>query len=224
MAACLVSLFAVAQVPVYAYVNECEDEENLYVPQPTQPEGDRPQIEWPNFPTFPVIPEIPCEVEHLPYIVGYEDGTFRAERAVTREEFGTMIARLLLEGKSTDILSSFDDIRPNRYSNAYIGYLESVGIVTGYEDGSFRPFDAITTQEATVMIEKVQKIRKSNYANSFNADQTITRAEAVTTLNRVFERNCSDVKIPNLFSDLESNHWAYEEILFAAVEHTHTIK
>lgn len=242
MATLLLGALALAQVSVYAYDPMCEDEENLYVPEINIPSEDCPEINWPNFPCPPIFPNTPempsepevpsepgvqepTEVAHLPYIIGYEDGTFRAERAVTREEFATMVARLLLEGKSTEVRSSFEDMPPNRYSNVYVGYLESLGIVQGYEDGTFRPFDAITTKEASAIIDKVQQIRnpKVRKATFFDNNQNITRAEAVMTLNSVFERECSDVNIPNLFSDLQSDYWAYEDILFAAVEHMHVI-
>ena len=260
MAILLLGTLAFTQVSVYAYDSMCDDGENLYVPEVSNPSEECPEINWPKFPCPPFFPNIPDrpetpnnsgkpntpdtpshpeepsipeepvkpeeqEVAHLPYIIGYEDGTFRAERAVTREEFATMVARLLLDGKSIDTISSFEDIKPNRYSNAYIGYLESLGIVQGYEDGTFRPFDSITTKEASAIIEKVQQIRnpKIRKATFFNGNETITRAEAVMTLNSVFERDCSDANIPNLFSDLQSDYWAYEDILFAAVEHGHVI-
>lgn len=236
----LIGTLAFSQVLVYAYDPMCDDEENLYVPEVNQPSQDCPEINWPEFPCPPFlpinpdkseepsVPEEPSiseekEVAHIPYIIGYEDGTFRAERAVTREEFATMVARLLLDGKPADILSSFEDIKPNRYSNVYVGYLESLGLVQGYEDGTFRPFEPITTKEASAIIDKVQQIRnpKMRQATFFDRDETITRVEAVMTLNSVFERDCSDADIPNLFSDLQSDYWAYEDILFAAVEHTH---
>ncbi len=241
--ACLISTLAFSQVLVYAYDPMCDDEENLYVPEINVPSQDCPEINWPEFPCPPFLPNKPeepnipeqpsvpeepsipeeKEVAHIPYIIGYEDGTFRAERAVTREEFATMVGRLLLDGEATDILSSFEDIRPNRYSNVYVGYLESLGLVQRYEDGTFRPFDPITTKEASAIIDKVQQIRspKMRQATFFDRNETITRAEAVMTLNSVFERDCSDADIPNLFSDLQNDYWAYEDILFAAVEHTH---
>ncbi|MDA3733080.1 S-layer homology domain-containing protein [Niameybacter massiliensis] len=233
VATLILGALAITQVPAYAYETGCDDEENLYVPQPSQPDKECPDINWPSFPKPPVCPEVPepptkpeepKEIKHLPYIVGYEDGTFRAERAVTREEFATMVARLLLEGNEHGDLSSFEDIRPNRYSNAYVGYLESLGIVSGYADGTFRPFDAITKNEAQSMVEKIQQIRKTRKVVTFNSDNTISRAEAVTALNSIFERDCSDAEIQNQFSDLESTHWAYNDILFAAVEHTHIEK
>ena len=43
----------------------------------------------------------------------------------------------------------------------------------------------------------------------------ITRAEAVTMLNRVFYRNNSTSK-SNVFNDLNSSHWAYSSIVKAA--------
>ncbi|MGL6174970.1 MAG: S-layer homology domain-containing protein [Cellulosilyticaceae bacterium] len=206
-----------------SYSNEaCNDPENVYVPEINKPEK-------PSLPILPILPINPCKPEqitHVPYIKGYEDGTFRAEQSVTREEFSTMVARLLLNGKEPEEETSFDDITSNRYSNKYVGYLENEGIIQGYSDGKFRPYEAITRVETGKIIEKVQQklgqsMAETRAASFFNSEIHLTRAEAVTTLNGVFSRECSDAKISNIFSDLEESYWAYKDILFAAIPHNH---
>lgn len=239
----LLGITMLVNTSLYASTNSndyCDDPENIYVP------------EKPSKPEKPVKPE-QSNITHIPYIKGYEDGTFRAERSVTREEIATMIARLLLDGKEPEENTSFEDISGTRYSNKYVGYLEKLGIVSGYEDGRFRPYEPVTRGEMASMIAKVQNLKgkspqtysdlnanhwaaksieavsAAGYMNGyvleesrvFQADKYLTRAEAVTSLNKVFSRDCSDAKITNMFSDLTSSHWAYQDILFAAIEHTH---
>lgn len=267
LSAALLSVTLLTSTNIYASSNSnniiCDDPENVYVPDTNKPSvPGKPEISWPSIPSIPDDsgttdkPEPPSEpINHTPYIKGYEDGTFRAERNVTREEIATMIARLMLDGKEPEEISSFEDISGTRYSNKYVGYLEKLGVVTGYEDGNFRPYEPVTRAEMAAMIAKVEQIQgKSNgtdtyvdvapnhwaaddieavtargymegYSNeapkTFKADQYLTRVEAVLTLNRVFTRECSDANIPNLFSDLDSSYWAYDDILFAAVQHTH---
>ena len=66
----------------------------------------------------------------------------------------------------------------------YIAVAYESGFIKGYEDGSFRP------------------------------DQTLSRAEAVTMINRFIGHDeVAPVDIENPFSDLTASHWAYQEIL-----------
>lgn len=242
LGAILISTILLASMTTYADMNStirqdkkfifnesCDDDENLYVPnKPSKPE--KPELpsfpifpNKPNVPDKPEMPEVPSKpVSHLPYIKGYEDGTFRAERPLTREEMATMIARLLLNGAEPDEEASFEDIAPTRYSNKYIGYLEKLGIVSGYSDGTFRPYESVTRSEFASMIIKVEAIQgKAAKRIAPYEDKYLTRVEAVLALNEVFGRECSDAHIPNLFSDLDESNSAYNDILFAAVEHTH---
>ena len=239
LGAVLISTILLASMTTYADMNStmrqdkkiifnesCDDDENLYVPnKPSKPE--KPELPsfpiFPNKPNVPEGPEVPSKpVSHLPYIKGYEDGTFRAERPLTREEMATMIARLLLNGAEPDEEASFEDIAPTRYSNKYIGYLEKLGIVSGYSDGTFRPYESVTRSEFASMIIKVEAIQgKAAKRIEPYEDKYLTRVEAVLALNEVFGRECSDAHIPNLFSDLDESNSAYNDILFAAVEHTH---
>lgn len=239
LGAVLITTILLASMTTYADMNStmrqdkkiifnesCDDDENLYVPnKPSKPE--KPELPsfpiFPNKPNVPDKPEIPSKpVSHLPYIKGYEDGTFRAERPLTREEMAAMIARLLLNGAEPDEEASFEDIAPTRYSNKYIGYLEKLGIVSGYSDGTFRPYESVTRSEFASMIIKVEAIQgKAAKRIAPYEDKYLTRVEAVLALNEVFGRECSDAHIPNLFSDLDESNSAYNDILFAAVEHTH---
>ena len=55
--------------------------------------------------------------------------------------------------------------------------------------------------------------------NTFKPDNPITRAEAVKIINSVLGRN--DYRNEkNPFGDVSQNHWAYKQILEAAIEHT----
>lgn len=94
------------------------------------------------------------------YIHGYPDGTFKPDNNITREEFATMIynALKLESGESRE----FTDIE-NSYAKEAIQKLASIGVVSGYEDSSFRPTQNITRVEATSMVSRALNIlRKSN--------------------------------------------------------------
>ena len=91
----------------------------------------------------------------LGIVTGYNDGTFKPANAVTRAEFAAMMTRALaipesaLKGFKT---SSFKDVASDHWAVAYLGYCNSKGIMTGYEDGTARPNQTITVNEAMTMI------------------------------------------------------------------------
>ncbi len=91
----------------------------------------------------------------LGIIDGYPDGTFKPANAVTRAEFAKMMTKALaipesaLKGFTT---SAFKDVDSTHWAVAFLGYCNSKGIMTGYEDGSARPNQTITVNEAITMI------------------------------------------------------------------------
>ncbi len=92
-----------------------------------------------------------------PYIVGYDDYVFGPELPISREELSAIFARLIANSIYMDkeYDTSFPDV-PETWSKTYIGYLEGFNVVTGYEDGTFRPHNYITRAEMAVMMAKAE--------------------------------------------------------------------
>jgi hypothetical protein len=87
-------------------------------------------------------------------IGGYADGTFKPQSSITRAEFcKVIISSLGIDAASaTDTTSAaFNDIKGN-WGYAYIKQAYDLGIVSGYEDGSFRPNKPITRAEIAKMV------------------------------------------------------------------------
>ena len=61
--------------------------------------------------------------------------------------------------------TSFPDVGEG-WSKDYIGYLEKFSVVTGYEDGTFRPQNYITRAEMAVMMAKAEGYDISGYMSS----------------------------------------------------------
>jgi hypothetical protein len=149
-------------------------------------------------------------------INGYGDYTFRPNRSINRSEAIALIAQAFnLKDTST---TNFKDLTNKHWANSYIRQGVRAGIIAGYEDGTFRPDQAITRAEMTVMIAKAIKLRgtegntsfmdvsRNNWAAPFisemktknyivgYADGTFrpsgkaTRAEYVTVLKGVLDR------------------------------------
>lgn len=87
---------------------------------------------------------------HEPYIYGYSGGTFRPDRFITRGE----TAKMILSAGDEEIYSgeSFKDVDENHWAKDYIYTAFSVGYVSGYPDGSFRPDNPITRAEFASII------------------------------------------------------------------------
>lgn len=108
-----------------------------------------------------VIPtEIPIEkTEHTAYIEGY-NGLFRPESDMTRAEAATIFARLVSERKNEDITgySGFKDIDNSAWYAEYIAYLEKYDIISGYDDGTFKPYNSITRAEFTAVCTRFYEL------------------------------------------------------------------
>ena len=195
------------------------------------------------------------EVKAIAYIKGYPDGTFKPQANVTRAEAAQMFATLLNGGTNfgTSQATKFSDASDDWYSKA-INYVVGKGLISGYPNGTFKPNESITRAEFAQMISGYVKNEKTSssdfkdvkdhwakdaidklYGNknvngypdgSFKPNAKITRAEAVTILNSVFNRNTNKSSLNNVntsslnkFSDVNEGFWAYYNILDAANTH-----
>ncbi len=92
-------------------------------------------------------------------INGYTDGTFRPENNITRAE----LAKLLCEafGSGDGSTADFTDVSQGSWYYKYIANALKDGIVTGFEDGSFKPDSFVTKQDAILMMYRAMLIKKS---------------------------------------------------------------
>lgn len=88
----------------------------------------------------------------LGVVDGYADGTYKPEKVVTRAEMAKLlIVALGMDEYVKGTYTSFSDVG-NHWANSYIAYAASMGIIEGYPDGTFRPDNTVTYQEAVTMI------------------------------------------------------------------------
>ena len=179
-----------------------------------------------------------------PYASGYDDGSFLPNNNITRGELAAMIARLSYGDDLPDGMyqASFPDVDSDAWFNKYIGYLEDKDVLSGYEDGTFRPMDTITRGEISAVIARAQRYDLISYNGIFTdvtendwakdyietlADKNIvsgyedgtfgpysplTRAEAVAIINRVLVESTPIVTFTP--NDI-AGHWAEADILLA---------
>ncbi|MGE4353319.1 MAG: S-layer homology domain-containing protein [Oscillospiraceae bacterium] len=92
-------------------------------------------------------------------ITGYEDGTFSPDSGITRAEFAALVVRALglAEGMGE---VSYGDIADTDWCCGYTQTASAYGLVTGYDDGTFRPNDKITREQAMTVIARAMAITK----------------------------------------------------------------
>ncbi len=87
---------------------------------------------------------------------GYDDGTFQASRPVTRAEIAALLRRALPSDLGVGDPSYFaDHDQIPAWAESHIYDLVSLGIIRGYEDGSFRPEDGATRAEVAVIVTRL---------------------------------------------------------------------
>ncbi|MCU6790974.1 NEAT domain-containing protein [Paenibacillus sp. WQ 127069] len=94
----------------------------------------------------------------LGIVTGYEDGSFRPDGEINRAEFTVMISRALkLEGKATEL--TFADLSSiPAWVKPHLAQTVGAGIITSYEDQTFRADRKISRSEIAVMIGRALKL------------------------------------------------------------------
>ncbi|KRE72012.1 S-layer homology domain-containing protein [Paenibacillus sp. Soil750] len=112
-------------------------------------------------------------------IQGFEDGSFRAEASVTRAEFATLLVRGLGLKTTNSALKDFTDVNDKDWFSQAVYTAVGAGLIHGYEDGTFRPTQSITHQEAVTMI--------SNALKFINATTKLNESERTKYVQRMKE-------------------------------------
>jgi len=151
--------------------------------------------------------------------------------------------------KNDPLPNIFPDFADDEWYAHDVNYLEKTGRVRGYPGGDFKPEAFITRAEfATIMATFIDDssggiernfvdFNESHWAyqfimdcakigwmigypdGTFMPDTSITRAEVVTTLNRIMNRKIHVEDIPSeapTYLDLFIDHWAYADVMEAS--------
>ncbi len=200
-------------------------------------------------------PEVFEDGYHKVYIHGYPDGTVQPYGNITREEVVTALYRLLKDEVKSEITTtenSFTDVEEDRWSVTEVSSMANGGYVNGYEDGSFRPANAITRAEfAAIMLRFFSTGDAVGSVNpymditghwgedaivaaynmnlfvgygdgTFKPDTYITRAEAMTVINRITIRKPHKEGFAEGhidWPDISENDWFYNDVIEATNSH-----
>jgi hypothetical protein len=100
---------------------------------------------------------VPKEVYHQTFLVGYPDGLFKPERNVSRAEVAAALTRALGLGWS-NTKPSYPDVPATYWASGYIQIMTAEGIMQGDASGTFRPDAFITRAEAAAVLLRMLKV------------------------------------------------------------------
>lgn len=96
---------------------------------------------------------------------GFNDGTFRPESNITREQFAKVVANFMGYTEKAEL--SFKDVNPAGALAPYIAMCVKAGVIGGYEDGTFRPKANITREAAATMLCRAFKLDTTGLVPTF---------------------------------------------------------
>lgn len=126
--------------------------------------------------------------DHFSYVVGYpvdhrtglatddvDLWPVRPEAGITRAEVATIFYRLLKEDvrdRVTSDVNDFSDVASGDWFNVTVSSLAQMGVIAGYEDGSFRPNAPITRAEFAAIATRFFAERGVTYNEGLFVDIT----------------------------------------------------
>ena len=198
--------------------------------------------------------------DHFAYIVGYGNGEVRPQNNITRAEVATIFFRLLTDDVRDENLTKtnrYSDVAATSWYNTAVSTLSSMGIITGYPDGTFRPNAAITRAEFAAIAARFDNDGDKTAAKfsdiathwakdeisiaynngwitgypdgTFGPQRSITRAETMTLVNRVLNRQpeTEDDLLPNMTvwtDNANPKAWYYLAVQEATNSHYYKFK
>jgi len=99
-------------------------------------------------------------------VKGYEDGTFGPDRFITRAEFAALLNRTF--GFTTVSPKEFPDVSDTAWYAEEVAKAAGAGYMEGYEDGSFRPDNNITRQEAALVFARIYNLEQIDESYDFS--------------------------------------------------------
>ena len=104
---------------------------------------------------------------------GYADGSFRPNNNITREQFAKVVANFMGYTEKGDV-SVFPDVDPEGVLTPYVALCVKAGVLGGYSDGTMRPKQPITREQAAAMLCRAFRLHTDGLSTSFKDKANIT--------------------------------------------------
>ena len=214
-------------------------------------------------PTVTIPDDVPTGLngkDHYAYVVGYPDGMVYPQKNITRAEVATIFFRLLKdETREANMTksNSYNDMKDGAWYTCAVSTLSKMGIIKGYEDGSFKPDASISRAEFAAIAARFDPDGDTTPApfsdvsshwakdeisiaynngwitgypdGTFGPQRDITRAETMTLVNRVLNRQpeTEDDLLPNMTvwtDNANPKAWYYLAVQEATNSHYYKFK
>lgn len=118
--------------------------------------------------SFPDVDEAALYADAAEYLSeigvmqGDAQGNFNPDKTVTRAQMAAIICRML--GETENLAADgdrFTDVPEDYWANRYIVKAAELGIINGYQNGSFKPENTVTYEQAVTMIVRVMNLEES---------------------------------------------------------------
>ncbi|WP_074111757.1 X2-like carbohydrate binding domain-containing protein [Paenibacillus sp. P46E] len=185
--------------------------------------------------------------QHTAYMSGYPDGSFKPDQKITRAEMAALLFKASPQEKQGKAVV-FSDVPSGYWAAEAIAGAAEMGLMTGYPEGTFKPNQQVTRAELASLVAMLSKnnpilgggytdVAAGHWARSailqaqgagilngytdgtFRPGKALTRAEAVTAMNRALGRGPLFGAEASPWSDVPVTHWAFKDILEAATAH-----
>ena len=184
------------------------------------------------------------KIVYAPFISGYPDGTVKPDGQLARAELAQLIYNLYGSG-STNNIADYSDMDQSHWAFNAVGFCQTRGFMLGYPEGDFKPEQTVTRAELSTALVRIKgltltpdhpftDIGSDHWAiefigaasagglvlgypdGTFQPENAVTRAEAVTMICRAEERDETLFDMTKEFSDLAASFWGYNYIMNAA--------
>lgn len=91
-------------------------------------------------------------------LTGYEDGSLKLENNITRAEFAVLAVRILSKDKDVEKYKTdtkFSDVKKDNWASGYVNIAVKEGLITGYDDGTFKPQKNISYAEILAVLVRL---------------------------------------------------------------------
>ncbi len=131
------------------------------------------------------------------YISGYPDGTIKPDNSISRQEVASIIIRMLELAEDIKTVEKFADYSEiPNWSKGYIGAVLAADIMEGYPDGMFKAEDSIKRAEAVVTLERIIKTEPD--VITYNKSGTYGPSEDIETIDNDVHISVDGVVLQNV--------------------------
>lgn len=162
--------------------------------------------------------------------------------------------------KTADYATDYVDVPADAWFADYVGFLTKQGVVQGNDKGEFMPTADVSRMEFAAMLARFADLAidadvVSTFSDTagtwgeaeimalvnegvingyddgtFRPHNNLTRAEAVTMVNRLMKRGTTKQElaalsqVANPFGDIDESHWAYSDVISAVTDYSLYVK